>query len=73
MQNDMREFEKYCKRQEDAETDKEELTIMEGFRYRINDTMFPVYRGQKKLEDFPIIPNGMLEIWRSETDDDFGF
>ena len=39
-------------------------TIMEGFRYRINDTPFPVAKDSKVVEDFPIIPIGMLNIWR---------
>ena len=47
---------------------------MEGFRYRVNDTAFPVYRGKKKLEDFPIIPIGMLDVWREEDQaDELGF
>ena len=54
--------------------DREESTIMEGFRYRVNDTAFPVYRGKKKLEDFPIIPIGMLDVWREEDQaDELGF
>lgn len=46
---------------------------MEGFRYRVNDTVFPVYRARQELKDFPIIPIGMIEIWRSENDADFDF
>ena len=41
---------------------------MEGFNYRVNDTAYPVYRGDKPAQDFPIIPIGMLDIWRSEND-----
>lgn len=42
---------------------------MEGFRYRVNDSCYPVYKEGKKLEDFPIIPIGMLDIWRGEQDE----
>ena len=45
--------------------------MMEGFKYRLNDTVFPVFKGNHKLDDFPIIPIGMLDIWRSENDFDF--
>ena len=55
----------------ESSADKEELTIMEGFRYRVNDTIYPVYREGKKIEEFPLIPIGMLDIWRSEGDFDF--
>jgi hypothetical protein len=41
---------------------------MDGFRYRVNDTIFPVYKGQEIMEKFPIIPIGMLDIWRSDED-----
>ncbi len=41
---------------------------MEGFNYRVNDTPYPVYHGNKIDETFPIIPIGMLDIWRSEND-----
>jgi len=46
----------------------EEATIMEGFRYRVDDTKFPVYQGSTKLNKgaFPIIPIGMLDIWRAQ-------
>ncbi len=56
---------------EDDYADKEELTVMEGFKYRVDDGPYPVYRGKQKLEDFPIIPIGMLDVWRSETEGDF--
>lgn len=40
---------------------------MEGFRYRIDDTQFPVVNGSESLKGmFPIIPIGMLDIWRQE-------
>jgi hypothetical protein len=45
---------------------------MEGFRYRCKG-VFPVYRGVKKLEEFPIIPIGMLDIWRCNNDNEFNF
>ncbi len=47
---------------------------MEGFNYRVNDTIYPVYQNGKVSDTFPIIPIGMLDIWRSENDgedDDF--
>ena len=31
----------------DDEEQKEESTVMEGFRYRINNTVFPVYKGKE--------------------------
>lgn len=57
---------------EDSDADREEITQMEGFRYRVNDTVFPVYRGKVRIDKFPIIPMGMLEIWRS-SEDEFDF
>lgn len=45
----------------------QEATIMEGFRYRIDDTKFPVFNGNQSLKgSYPIIPIGMLDIWRQE-------
>lgn len=41
---------------------------MDGFNYRINDTLYPVYHGKTLNGNFPIIPIGMLDIWRSEND-----
>ncbi|CDW83396.1 UNKNOWN [Stylonychia lemnae] len=59
---------------EDEDADREELTMMEGFKYRVNDSVFPVYRGKNNLkEEFPIIPIGMLDIWRSENEEEFNF
>jgi hypothetical protein len=46
------------------EGENEEFTVMDGFNYRVNDTVYPVYRGDKPAQDYPIIPIGMLEIWR---------
>lgn len=47
---------------------------MEGFRYRVNDTVYPVFKGKVNLgEEFPIIPIGMLDIWRSENEEEFNF
>jgi len=45
-----------------------ELTCMEGFRYRIDDTKFPNFNGKNSLNEtkFPIIPIGMLDIWRQD-------
>jgi hypothetical protein len=68
---DVHEFEKYCRTQKKEgqdEGENEEFTVMEGFNYRVNDTAYPVYRGDKPVQDFPIIPIGMLDIWRSEND-----
>ena len=40
-------------------------TIMEGFRYLINDNqLYPVLKDRKVCPEFPIIPIGMLQIWR---------
>lgn len=49
----------------------DEATLMEGFRYRQNDTKFPVFKDKQamKSHEFPIIPIGMLDIWRSDNDD----
>jgi hypothetical protein len=44
---------------------------MEGFRYRVpieSDKAYPVMHGAKDItNDFPIIPTGMLKIWRDEN------
>lgn len=46
-------------------------TIMEGFRYRANDSQFPVANNNKDISaEFPIIPIGMLKIWREEENQD---
>jgi hypothetical protein len=71
LKKDVTEFEKYCRGQKINEEDveKEELTVMEGFNYRVNDNnIYPVYHGDKPATDFPIIPIGMLDIWRQEND-----
>jgi hypothetical protein len=41
---------------------------MEGFRYRVDDTIFPVFHGPDQLNKgtFPIIPIGMLDVWRQQ-------
>mgnify|MGYP006950406550 CR=1 FL=1 len=40
---------------------------MEGFRYRVDDTQFPVFNNSVSLKGtFPIIPIGMLDIWRQD-------
>lgn len=45
-------------------------TIMEGFRYLKNDNeLYPVARDGSGSIDFPIIPVGMLKIWREQDDD----
>ena len=77
LDKDVKEFEKYCQTHSSATTeeeyaDKEELTVMDGFRYRVDSSPYPVYRGKQRLVDFPVIPIGMLDVWRSETQgDDF--
>lgn len=43
---------------------------MEGFRYQIDSTKFPVFDGNKQLTDFPVIPIGMLDIWRQDNQDE---
>lgn len=74
-QSDVQEFENVCmsgafaKEEGSEDAEREELTVMDGFRYRINDTCFPVYKGKEKLTEFPIIPIGMLDIWRSENEE----
>lgn len=65
-------FEKYCKtttQEGEEDADREELTCMEGFRYRVNETPFPVFRGPKRLEpsEVPMIPIGMLDVWRQQN------
>jgi len=49
-----------------------ELTCMEGFRYRIDDTKYPNFNGKNSLANtkFPIIPIGMLDIWRQDQAED---
>lgn len=75
---DVEEFSKAMKAQtmdnNSDEGDREEFTVMEGFRYRVNgDVLYPVFRGKEELKEFPIIPIGMLDIWRSENEEEFNF
>ena len=58
-------FTEACKSKQLDET-VQESTIMEGFRYRVDDTQFPVFNGPNQLNkgSFPILPIGMLDIWR---------
>ena len=45
-------------------------TIMEGFRYLVNDnTRYPIVKERTPCTDFPIIPVGMLAIWREQEED----
>jgi hypothetical protein len=49
---------------------------MEGFRYRVpaeNEKSYPVIHNEKETKDFPIIPIGMLKIWRDELELDGDF
>lgn len=49
------------------EVNVQESTIMEGFRYRVDDSQFPTFNHNESLKGtFPIIPIGMLNIWRQE-------
>ncbi len=57
------------KTQAEQDVHVEMSTIMDGFRYRVNDTPFPVAKDGKVVDDFPIIPIGMLTIWREQNDD----
>ena len=42
-------------------------TSMEGFRYLKNDnTVYPVLKDGNLCPEFPIIPPGMLAVWREE-------
>lgn len=57
----------------DSDALVEMSTIMEGFRYLKNDNeLYPVVKdgaGGAACEDFPIIPIGMLKIWREQDED----
>lgn len=48
----------------------DEATLMEGFRYRVDDSKFPVFKSKDQLnnKEFPIIPVGMLDIWRADNE-----
>lgn len=52
-----------------------EATIMEGFRYRVNSdcSPYPVLKQGKEVKDFPVLPIGMLDIWREQMDEDREF
>jgi len=57
----------------DSDALVEMSTIMEGFRYlKNNNELYPVVRdgpGGAACDGFPIIPVGMLKIWREQDDD----
>jgi len=53
----------------EQDVNREESTVMEGFRYRINNTIYPVFKEGKKLTQFPIIPIGMMDVWREDEGD----
>lgn len=57
---------------EKKDIDVQETIVMEGFRYRIDDTCFPVMNGGTQCSGFPIIPIGMLGIWREEQQEEGG-
>ena len=45
---------------------------MEGFRYLKNpNELYPVLKNGQPCADFPLIPIGMLAIWREENDGGF--
>ena len=47
------------------------MTIMEGFRYLKNpDELYPVLKDGQPCVDFPLIPIGMLAIWREQDGED---
>jgi len=51
----------------EVDANVQESTIMEGFRYRVDDSPFPIFNHNQSLKGtFPIIPVGMLDIWRQE-------
>ncbi len=50
---------------EASDVEKEESLEMEGFRYRVSDRLKAFANG-KQLIDFPLIPPGMLELWRKD-------
>lgn len=43
---------------------------MEGFRYRVDDTQYPVFMNGNQINnaDFPILPIGMMDIWNHLDD-----
>ena len=52
-----------------------ESTIMEGFRYRIVDDLcpqFPVFQGREKMQKFPVLPMGMIDLWKNSDNDPWG-
>ena len=53
-----------------GDVQRQEATIMEGFRYRVDDTEFPVFVGAEQVNNrnFPIIPVGMLDVWREQEE-----
>ena len=52
----------------DSDVNVEMSTIMEGFRYLKNE-IYPVVKDNQLVADFPIIPIGMLDIWREQESD----
>jgi hypothetical protein len=47
---------------------------MEGFIYlTAKESPYPVYQGTKNLDNFPIIPIGMLDLWRKSNDEPWEF
>ena len=55
---------------------KSESTIMEGFRYRkVGDlSSYPVFNGKNNVSaDFPVLPIGMMDLWRKDDEDPWGF
>lgn len=48
---------------------------MEGFRYRTVQDLspYPVFKGKENVsEKFPVLPIGMLDLWRKDDEDPWG-
>ena len=46
---------------------------MDGFRYRTIEDLcpqFPVYQGKEMAKKFPVLPVGMLDLWRNSDEED---
>ena len=49
---------------------------MEGFRYRIASDIspYPVFNAKENVSDkFPILPVGMMDLWRKDDEDPWSF
>lgn len=52
----------------DSDVNVEMSTIMEGFRYLKNE-IYPVAKDNQLVENYPVIPIGMLTIWREQDNE----